>query len=228
MAKDSLDNKKVITQIFRVSFPHLTEASAMDPDDDKKFSVAMLIPKTVSLSKPVLNNKGKKISISMVEALTNAATDKWGDKAPKLIEGFKKSEKGWPIKNGDDKADLEGYEGHWVVKASAKEDKQPGFINLSKESIDPEEFYAGCYARATLIACAWQNKWGKGVSFSLMNLAKVKEGEKFGGKRNAEADFDGVDDTAEGEDFEEESEDFEGEESDESEETEEVDEDAGW
>lgn len=182
MAKEKMDieKKKCMTPEFRVSFPHVFEPHAFE-DQDPKFSCVMLFPKNVDLKE-------------LKRAVFNAATEKWGpkDKWPKKMR--------MPFRDGDEKADLMGYPGTIFVSASSKESNQPQVIGNKK--IDGQfpvltseaEFYAGCYARATLIAFAYDKMGNQGVSFSLQNLQKLRDGEAFSGRKKAEDEFDEVDD----------------------------------
>ena len=60
---------------------------------------------------------------------------------------------------------------------------------ISDERGAPEGFYAGCYARAAITAFGYDRKGNKGVSFSLMHIQKVKDGEPFGADRGKPDDF---------------------------------------
>lgn len=170
------DAKKVLTPKFRVSFPHVFKAQAMDENSEPKFSVVMLFDKKTDISK-------------LQKAHDLALKEKWGDKPPKGLLN--------PFKDGSEK-ELDGYEGMIFVNASSKE--QPQVVDqLKHEIMSTKEFYAGCYARATIRAFAWEfkNKQGvvvkRGVSFGLNNIQKLADGEPFSGRTNADSDFDEVD-----------------------------------
>lgn len=152
----------VRTPKFRVSFPELFEAKSFQ-NQTPKFSVQMLF--------------GKKTDLKILEKEVNRAIkEKWGDKPPKRLER--------PFKDGDEK-ELEGYENKIVVNASSK--FKPIIVNAGREAItDPEEIYAGCYAHASVFAYAWEHKDEKskavlksGVSFTLVGIQKVEDGERF-------------------------------------------------
>jgi len=68
------------------------------------------------------------------------------------------------------------------------------FINLSNalkplvlgpdcnEIMDAREFYSGCYAVASCEVYAWEHPTGgKGVTFSLLGIQKVRDGDRLGG-----------------------------------------------
>jgi hypothetical protein len=183
----TMEDKKLITPKFRVSFPQVNKPKAFDEDQDAKYSVTMLYPKKSDI-KPLLT------------ALTNAAVEKWGEqKAAQVLAKIKPDPKKYPIRDGDkEKEDLVGYAGNFFCKASSK--SKPGLIDKKKNPIlDEDDFYAGCYARAELIAFAYDNKFGKGVGFSLQNIQKLDDGEKFSGRKDAELVFDEVEDTSDDE-----------------------------
>jgi hypothetical protein len=144
----------------------------------------MLIPKEADLTK-------------FKNAAMKAAEATWGDKAGKVIAQLKGT-KGWPFRDGDkEKPDMDGYKGHYFISAKSK--TQPGIVDKRKQAIlnVKDDVYAGCYARAELLAYAYDNDFGKGLGFSLLNLQKAGEGDKFGGRRNAEDVFDEIDDGSE-------------------------------
>ncbi len=88
---------------------------------------------------------------------------------------------------------MENYNDKVVVEARTK--LKPGVVDQKRnEILDASEFYAGCYARATLTCYAYDSMGNKGVSFGLQNVQKVKDGTAFSGKRNAKDDFDEIED----------------------------------
>ena len=168
-------NPKAITPEFRVSFPHLFEAYAFKPGDVEKFSMTMLFPKEVDIT-------------ALKELAQAAVIYKWpdADKRPEVIRS--------PFRDGN-KKDYDGYKDHIFVTCNSK--TQPGIINQKKQEITSDaELYAGCYARATVVAYAYSYLGNSGVSFGLNNIQKLRDGEPFSGKGKAEDDF-GVVDTGE-------------------------------
>lgn len=171
-----LDSKKCTSPEFRLSFPAVWKPKAFE-QQEPKYSVVMLFDKKTDLK-------------DLKRVVMLAATEKFGAK-----ESWPKGLR-LPFKNGDEKTDLQGYAGTIVVNASSKQ--RPGVVDRQKQPILLEEdFYAGCYARATLIAFAYDKAGNRGVSFSLQNLQKLRDGEPFSGRKKAEDDFDSVMDTEE-------------------------------
>jgi len=160
---------KVTTPEFRVSFPAVFEPVAFQ-GGQPKYSVTMLFPKGTNLD--------------TLKALAKAAVQaKWPDpnKRPKSLQH--------PFRDGDkDKPDLDGYAGHIFVKATSK--MRPGVIDSSmSDIITPEDFYAGCYAKASITAYAYDTAGNRGVAFGLQNLMKTRDGEPFSGRSSAQEDF---------------------------------------
>lgn len=169
------DSVKCLTPTFRVSYPNVFKAKAFNSDQEEKYSIVMLFPKSEDLN-------------ALKRAAFNAATEKWGPKE-KWPKGLR-----MPFRDGDEKGDPT-YAEQIFVSASSKQ--RPGIINQRKEPIHEDEadqFYAGCYARATLRAFSYDMKGNRGVSFGLQNLQKVADGDAFSGKKRAEDDFDAIED----------------------------------
>lgn len=173
---DKAQTKKLTTGIFRVSFPHVFK-SQTTPNGDQKYSVVMLFDK-----------KNREDIKKLEDLAKSAAYEKWGEDAVKN----KKIKLSWPFRDGEEKAEqYDGYEGMVFANASSK--NKPKVVDRAVEPIvDEGEFYPGCYARAAINAYAWEWKGKKGVSFGLINLQKVKDGEKFGFSSKPEDDFESI------------------------------------
>lgn len=185
--KMDIEKKKVAGKVcpeFRVSFPHVFEPHAFE-NQTPKYSIVMLFNKKTDLKE-------------LKRAAHNAAIEKWGpkEKWPKNLR--------MPFRDGDEKADLAGYENTIFVSASSKKkvqvvgnrkDESGRFPTLTNE----DEFYAGCFGRATLIAFAYDQMGNRGVSFSLQSVQKTKDGEQFSGRRQAEDEFDETEDSSDDE-----------------------------
>lgn len=165
---------KVLTPYFRVSFPSVfTPKAAMNPGDKAKYEITMLFPKTADLSE-------------MKTAALFAIQEKWGADKAKWPKGLRT-----PFRDGTEK-EYDGY-GADVVFVKATALTKPGLVDQSVTPIiAPEEFYAGCWARATVNAFAYDQKGNRGVSFGLGNIQKWKDDEPFGGKTKPENDFDAI------------------------------------
>ncbi len=162
---------KVTTPEFRVSFPAVFEARAFEAGAEAKYGLSMVFAPDADLS-------------ALERIVEEALQAKWGAKRP---GGLK-----LPIRPNSDKAGMEGYPtgGHF---ASATTKQPPGLVDARRQRIlSREDFYPGCFARATVTAYAYDNK-GKGVAFGLHNLQKTRDGEHIDGRASAEDDFSDVD-----------------------------------
>lgn len=172
----------VMTPEFRVSYPAVFKPQVNNLNGKSEFSVTMLFDKKADLA-----------------ALKNAAKEaievKWGKDKAKWPKGLRlpfrdQAEK---AKEVDGKQVLPaGYE-EGATFITARSNQRPGVIDRKKDDIiDETEFYAGCYARATLRAYTYDQSGNRGVSFGLQNLQKLRDGERLGGRTAAQDDFSAV------------------------------------
>ncbi len=180
MASEKMDIqlKKVVTPEFRVSFPAVFKPKSFQ-GQEAKYSVVMIFDEKTDIS-------------GIKRAVRNAIVEEFGeDKArwPKKLR--------LPFRNASEREGTEGYEpGKIFISATSK--TQPGLVDHNLEKIIAEQhFYAGCWARAELIAFYYDVSGNKGVSFSLQNLQKTKDDKSFSGRKKAEDVFDKVDNGAE-------------------------------
>lgn len=175
--------KKVLTPVFRVSFPSVFEASSFEDGPPKFGLTAVFEPSKFSES-------DKKAWAEMKALADEVSLEKFKRKVDQLPSNFKR-----PLRDGAEKADLEGFgEGKMFCSITSK--MRPGVIDLQRTPIlDASDFYPGCYARATITAYAYDNK-GKGVAFGLQNIQKIKDGDRLDGRTDAADDFAdaGIDD----------------------------------
>ena len=184
MAKE---NRTTTTPRFRASFAWVFKPQPPmegSPEGAKpKYGVVMLFDKAAQATAEFAAMK------AMAAA---AARDKFGDKLVKDGDWFKVGGKplNSPFRDGAEKANLEGY-GEGVIFVSATSVNQPGCINADKSRIvKQEDFYSGCYARATVGCYGYDKAGNKGVAFGLNNLQKLGNGTAFSGRVDAEDDFE--------------------------------------
>ena len=93
-----------------------------------------------------------------------------------------------PFHRGEEK-EYAGYgPGVVYVTMSAKNIKPTVVGRDLTTPLGPEEFYAGCFARASVTPFAFNNI-GKGIALGLNHLQKLKDGERLDSFRSAEDDF---------------------------------------
>lgn len=178
---------KVITGEVRFSYANVWTPTAIDDESEPKYNVSLLIPKKDKKTVKAINDA--------IEAETELLLEKLGvDKLPK---GAKIAE----LRDGDDEYPGDPtMEGMWFIRVSSK--SKPGIVEKDPESgkvqeiINPDEFYSGCYGKASINAYwyAPDKKPFKGVTLGLNNLMKTKDGDHLGGGRASAMDDFGDDD----------------------------------
>lgn len=168
---------KVTTGKVRFCYANVFEPTAMNEGETPKYSVCILIPK----SDEVTLNKIKKA----IEVAKEQGRGKIADKNGKVPANIK-----LPLRDGDiEREDDPNFEGCYFLNASST--RKPGIVNRSLEPImSKDEFYSGCYGRASLNFYAY-NVNSKGIAAGLNNLQKLEEGEPLAGGSSAEEDFGG-------------------------------------
>ncbi len=172
----------ILTPVFRVSYPNVFRPKMNDLSKKEEYSLVCLFPKGADL-KP------------LQAELLRAAKEKWGDGATiiKTEGGFKLQMPGKvavplriPLRDQGEKEGDEGMPAGFEKGAmfmNLRSNQKPGLVDPKNQDIIEESlFYAGCYAKAAINAFAYDNK-GKGVSFGLQALQKVKDGEPLGATR---------------------------------------------
>ncbi len=174
--------KKHVTPVFRLSFPNLFEAKAMDENSKPKYGCsAIWTPSKFTES----DKKRWKAIMGALDAESKRAFKKAWKSLP---ANFKTG-----IRDGAEKENMEGY-GEGTRFANLTTKMRPGVIDAGKNKISPEEgnqddIYPGCYCRATVNVYSYDNK-GKGVALGLMNIQKVADGERLDSRTDAAEDFD--------------------------------------
>lgn len=173
-------SKKVVTPTFRASFVNVFEPRQNEQSGKLEYSVKMIFDKDSDMA-------------GIKEIIKEAIRNKWGTNPPKNLK--------MPLRDGNE-SDLDKYpEDENKIIANAKSVMYPpGLIDAKtkQEIIDPKEFYSGCYARASIVAYAYDNV-SKGVAFGLQNLLKIRDGEPLVNRASAESDFAGIIDSVQNE-----------------------------
>ena len=170
---------KVTTGKVRFSYANVFEPTAMSDKDTPKYNVSIIIPK--SDTETVAKIK------AAVEAAKQAGKAKLADKNGKIPADAALK---LPLRDGDlERPDDEAYADSWFVNANSS--RRPGIVDKNLEPImSKEEFYSGCYGRASLCFYAF-NVNSKGIACGLNNLQKLEDGEPLSGGTSAQEDFGG-------------------------------------
>lgn len=174
-----MSTTKVVTSKVRFSYAHVFEPSAIEEGQEKKYSVSIIIPK----SETKLIEKIKEA----IKAALEEGKAKFGGKIPTNYKN--------PLRDGDEeRPDDENYENSYFINANSA--RKPGLVNANLDPIlDKDDFYSGCYGRASVNFYAFNVSGNKGVAVGLNNLQKLEDGIRLsGGGSSAEEDFGSDDD----------------------------------
>lgn len=162
---------KFVTGKVRFSFVHVFEP-AETLNGSLKYSASILIPK---------NDKDTVARFNKAfEETKQANAAFFGGSIPKVLKGG--------LRDGDTEKDDPIYAGHYFFNANSNE--KPGIVDQDVNPIiDKDEFYSGCYGRASITMYPYDASGSKGIAFGLNNVQKLEDGEKFGGATSAAADF---------------------------------------
>lgn len=169
------NSTKVVTGLVRFSYANVFEPTSIGDSPIKKYNVSILI------------DKSDKKTLDAINAAVNSAIavgmDKIG-KAGKIAPNIK-----MPLRDGDvEKEDDETYAGKMFVNANST--RKPQIVDADlNEIINRDEFYSGCYGRASLVFYAYNADGNKGIACGLNNLQKLEDGERLGGGSTASEDF---------------------------------------
>lgn len=180
-----MDNTKLNIGEVRFSYLHVFQPQASAGGSDKKYSVALIIPKS-----------NTELVAKIKEAIRNAYNAGIGTFGGSLPEKGR-----WrsPLRDGDvEKAGDEAYKDSWFINASSK--TRPGIVKRDPTGVqkfvpiaDEQELYSGCYGYASVNFFAYNNSGNKGISAGLNNVLKTRNGDFLGGRASAESDFDSLD-----------------------------------
>jgi hypothetical protein len=170
---------KVVTKKVRFSYANVWTPTAVEEGQEKKYNTSILIPKTDTVTIEKIE-KAIETELEILKGKNNG-------KLPKKYHN--------PLKDGDEEyPEDENYHGMMYLRAASK--TQPGIVDKDTEPIlNQDEFYSGCWGRASLNFYVFNLDMNKGVGVGLNHVQKLEDGEHLGGGRaSAEDDFSDEDD----------------------------------
>lgn len=195
MATTQAGRKTLLTPRFRVSFPQVFEKKAFQEGQTARYSLVGLfqgfgvVDGTTDFKKlpKEWSPKERDRWNAIMAACDKASTEKFKKSIDKmaLASTFK-----FPLHRGEEK-EYGGYGPGVVFFTMGSTKRKPGIVNKDGQPITQdgdEEFYAGCWARASVNPYAF-DKMGKGVAIGLGNIQKLGEGERLDAFSSAEDDF---------------------------------------
>lgn len=178
------------TGLVRTSFvQNLFEPRAAEEGGTEKYGCTLLVPKSDTATINALQD-------NIVAACVGA---NWGDEA-KVRDLIAKGIVKLPVLDGDGPQGVNkktgerhpGYEGHYFIRTSSGKDYPPQVFDEYVQKIasnDPSRLKSGDYGYAVIAAYSWDHpKSGKGVTFGISAIQKVKSGEALGGSGGVDAE----------------------------------------
>lgn len=174
---NQVNSTKVVTGKVRFCYVNVFEPTAMNEGDTPKYNICILIPKDDAKTIEKINKA--------IEAAKQAGKAKLADKNGKIPSNLK-----LPLHDGDDeRGDDPAFEGMYFINANSQ--RKPSIVDKDLNPImEKEEFYSGCYGRASINFYAF-NVSSKGIAAGLNNLQKLEDGEMLAGGSTPEEDFGG-------------------------------------
>lgn len=164
----------LITPEFRVSYASVFKSQKNDLNGKQEYSVVAIFPKAADLT-------------ALKQLAADAGAEKWGPDQSKwpanFRKPFRKCNERWKTVDGKQVVP-DGYEDGEAVFITLKQDADKGKPQIVDQNvqdiIEPRDFYSGCWARASVVAYAYDQKGNRGVSFGLRNLQKTRDDKPFG------------------------------------------------
>ena len=187
----ALGNNEIRLENVRLAFPKLWTPEPFEGGTDPTpyFSATFIIPKDSKQTKQI------------EDLMKSLAIAKWGpQKGPLVLKSAKTIGKVF-FRDGDSKAEYEGFEGNNFIAARTK--TRPNTFDGMRNTVTEADgiIYAGCYVNA-IISCYAYTKGNNGLGAGLKGVQFKRDGDAFsGGGKPAEADdFDelGAPDSEEG------------------------------
>lgn len=168
----------------RFSYCNLFQPKAPfnNPQGEPKYSVTVLVPKTNTAAKAVIDN-------AIAQAIDAGVSSKWN--------GVRPPQPAICVHDGDGPRPSDGSafgeecKGCWVFTASTK---QPPFVvdEYVQNIIDPTNVYSGMWGNVNVTFFAYNNAGKKGIGCGLNGVQKIRDGETLGGQITAQEAFKAV------------------------------------
>lgn len=165
----------------RFSYCNLFQPKAPfnNPQGEPKYSVTVLVPKTNTAAKAVIDN-------AISQAIDAGVSSKWN--------GVRPPQPAICVHDGDGPRPSDGSafgeecKGCWVFTASTK---QPPFVvdEYVQNIIDPTKVYSGMWGNVNVTFFAYNNAGKKGIGCGLNGVQKIRDGEALGGQITAQEAF---------------------------------------
>ena len=178
----------VLLKNVRLSYVRFDKATSRNPNQEKKYSCTILLPKSDAIQKQAID--------AAIEAAIRVGREKFGSRVPMQPKTV--------IHDGDGLSPT-GKEygpeakGHWVFTASLPESKGPvDVVDLGRNPImNQSEIYSGMFVNVLVNFYFYANE-SMGIGAGLGPVQKVSDGEPLGGKLPSADDVFGAPEPAAG------------------------------
>ena len=172
----------------RLSYVRFDKATSRNPNQEKKYSCTILLPKSDAIQKQAID--------AAIEAAIRVGREKFGSRVPMQPKTV--------IHDGDGLSPT-GKEygseakGHWVFTASLPESKGPvDVVDLGRNPImNQSEIYSGMFVNVLVNFYFYANE-SMGIGAGLGPVQKVADGEPLGGRLPSADDVFGAPEPAAG------------------------------
>jgi len=178
------------TPIFRGSYPVLFSPKKMSKkakDDDLWYSITGLFE--YGRKDPVFKEM-KRVALEALIA-EFGPKEQW---PPKINLPFRLQEERGKFNKETQQVELPPGHVEGNVFMIFKGRHKPGVVDEHANDVrDPSKIYGGCYLQATVRPYTYDTEGNKGVAFGLQNVQFVRDGESFGNRVKAQAEFKPLD-----------------------------------
>lgn len=172
----------VLLKNVRLSYVRFDKASSKNPNQEKKYSCTILLPKSDAVQKQAID--------AAIEAAIRVGREKYGSRVPMQPKTI--------VHDGDGLSPT-GKEygpeakGHWVFTASLPESRGPvEVVDLGRNPImNQSEIYSGMFVNVLVNFYFYANE-SMGIGAGLGPVQKVADGEPLGGKLPSAGDVFGA------------------------------------
>lgn len=182
--------KEIKTGLVRLSYVNdLFTPRSQEEGKSPKYGCTLLVPKSDTATLNAMQE-------NIIEACVGA---QWGD-AAKIREMIQNGIIRLPVLDGDGPQGInkktserrEGYAGHFFVRTSSGQEYPPQVFDEYVQKIasgDASRIKSGDFGYAVIQAYSWDHpKNGKGVTFGISGIQKVKSGDALGGSGGGNAE----------------------------------------
>lgn len=165
----------------RLSYCNLFQPRSNQPNQEAKYSVTVLVPKSNAQAKAA-------IDAAINYAIEQGVSKSWN--------GVRPPQPSICIHDGDGARPSDGMpygeecKGHWVFTASSKADRAPFVVDANVQPIlQQAEVYSGMYGQVNVSFFPYNNSGKKGIGCGLNGVQKLRDGEPLGSQISAEEAF---------------------------------------